>query len=201
MRTIERLSTPSKIQDYLNSIPFNFEKEEETCRSPKEVILTRTAHCFEGALFAAATLWLQGEPPLLFDLRTTPNDQEHVVALYRREGLWGAISKTNHSVLRFREPIYATLGELAKSYFHEYFLKDGTKTLREYSKNPFDLRKFGTAWVASSENLWNIDRALDRAPHSPIAPKKILRSLRKAEKIERISGELIEWTKGGKKRL
>jgi hypothetical protein len=80
-------------------------------------------------------------------------------------------------------------------------LKDGTKTLREYSKKPFDLREYGTSWVASGEDLWNLDRALDDAPHEHIAPKEILRSLRKAEKIERISSELIEWTKTGKKKL
>jgi hypothetical protein len=95
----------------------------------------------EGALLAAAILEFHGHKPLLLDLRSTNDDLDHVVALFKQFGCWGAISKTNHVVLRYREPVYKTLRELAMSYFHEYFLDNGKKTLREYSV-PFDLKSF-----------------------------------------------------------
>src|ERR1700733_9427348 len=129
-KTLKKLSTPAKIQDFLNSLPFNFEKKGETCRSPKASIEADTAHCFEGALIAAAALSLRGQKPLLLDLKASGKDMDHVVALFKRDGKWGAISKTNHAVLRYREPVYASVRELAMSYFHEYFLPSGVKTLR-----------------------------------------------------------------------
>ena len=102
--------------------------------SPRRVLATRTAHCFEGALLAATVLWMQGEIPLLLDLATNAQDIDHVVALYKCNGYWGAISKTNHAVLRFRDPVYKTIRELALSYFHEYYLEaTGEKTLISYS--------------------------------------------------------------------
>ena len=106
-----------------------------------EVLRAGKAHCMEGALLAAAILEFHGHKPLLLDLRSTSEDLDHVVALFKQNGYWGAISKTNHVVLRYREPIYGSVRELAMSYFHEYFLDNGKKTLREYSV-PVDLGKF-----------------------------------------------------------
>ncbi|MEK7600549.1 MAG: hypothetical protein AAB463_01130 [Patescibacteria group bacterium] len=179
------LRTPERVQDFLSALPANHEPEGDSCLSPHLVMQNRTAHCFEGALFAAATLWYHGQRPLLLDLQTAPHDFDHVVALFRRDGLWGAISKTNHAVLRWRDPIYRTVRELALSYFHEYFLDSGEKTLRAYSR-PFSLERFGAEWVVSDEPLWYIGDALDASPHSSIAPLRILRRARPAEAFERL---------------
>jgi len=193
LASLRRLSSPQKIQGYLESLPFNFEKSGETLMSPQRVLKEKRAHCLEGALLAAAALWLQGEKPLLLDLKTHKKDQEHVVALFRRNGYWGAISKTNHAVLRYRDPIYESVRELALSYFHEYFLNsNGQKTLESYS-TPFDLSTLGDAWVTDEEDLWHISKRLDRVRHFPVVPKKNQRQIRKATKVEREAGTITEW--------
>ncbi len=190
---LRSLKTPSKIQDFLETIPINFERGRETIRSPRRVLRDNTAHCLEGAMFAAAALWLQGEPPLLMDLNTTNDDENHVVALFRRHGRWGALSKTNHAVLRFREPVYKTLHELAVSYFHEYFLNDGRKTLRSFSA-PLDLRdKKYRGWATAEEDLWSISEALDRVPHKTIVPTSFIRALRRADPIEIKAGKIVQY--------
>ena len=129
---LKKLSTPIKIQNFLDALPMNFEKDGDTHRSPRAVLRAGKAHCIEGAMLAAAALWIQGEPPLILNLsaRMGKGDVDHVIALYKRGGAWGAVSKTNHAVLRFRDPIYRTLRELAASYFNEWFLlPSGEKTL------------------------------------------------------------------------
>lgn len=191
-KLFERLNNPAKVQDFLNSIPSNKELKGETCMSPRDVVKNKTAHCAEGALFAAAVFWYHGRKPLLLDLRTIDNDQDHVVALFRENGFWGAVSKTNHAVLRYREPIYKSVRELAMSYFHEYFLDNGQKTLREFSK-PFDLTKYGKDWITSDKSLLYIMDDLDDSPHEKILTSKQIKSLRKADKIEREAGLLKEW--------
>lgn len=192
-RILSSLKGPAQIQDFLNNLAFNFEKEGHRNASVKEVLNRREAHCFEGALLAAATLWIKGEKPLILDLRATKDDSDHVVSLFKRNGCWGAISKTNHGVLRYREPVYKTIRELALSYFHEYFLqKDGTKTLRSFSK-PFDLSKHGTSWLNSRENLAWLAYELDQSPHTEILKKGQAKTLRKADLIERKMGEIEEW--------
>src|SRR3989338_1352163 len=121
---LRKLNTPRKIQDFLNKVPINFEEEGETCHSPRTLLKKNKAHCVEGAMFAALALKLQGHKPLILDLATTKEDYDHVVAIFRENGCWGAISKTNHAVLRYREPVYRTIRELVMSYFHEYFMDD-----------------------------------------------------------------------------
>ncbi|HSE56795.1 MAG TPA: hypothetical protein VLB02_01785 [Candidatus Paceibacterota bacterium] len=190
----KQLKTPAKIQDFLNSLPFNFELKGETCRSPRRVLQHKTAHCLEGALFAAAALWFHGHKPLLLDLKSTKKDFDHVVALFKKDGCWGAISKTNHAVLRYREPIYKTVRELALSYFHEYFLDDGSKTLRSFSR-PLSLKQFGTSWITAEEDLWDIGATLDDAPHSPILTPSAIKNLRKADKVEIEAGKITEYKK------
>jgi hypothetical protein len=185
----KKLTTPAQIQDFLNSLSYNFEETGETCRSPREVLTHKSAHCLEGAYLAAAVLWYHGEKPLLMDLRSTKRDLDHVVALFKKNGHWGAISKTNHAVLRYREPVYKSVRELALSYFHEYFLDDGTKTLREYSL-PFSLKPYGVEWITSSEDLWEIGADLDDSTHVSILPPLI--KLRKADPVEIAAGKLVE---------
>ncbi|MFA6297108.1 MAG: hypothetical protein WC629_00940 [Candidatus Paceibacterota bacterium] len=193
MRQLKKLSTPQKIQDFLDTLPFNFEKGGDTYMSPKRVLKENKAHCIEGAMLAATALWMHGEQPLLLDLKAHPGDMDHVVALYKQNGYWGAISKTNHAVLRFRDPIYKTVRELALSYFHEYFLNTtGKKTLRGYSK-PLNLKKFGKEWITTEKDLWIIADALDNTKHFPFIPEKNKKSIRNAVKIEREAGSIIEW--------
>ncbi len=189
---LKSLNTPSKIQNYINSLPFNFEKKGETSRTVEEVLKANSAHCFEGALVGAASLWINGDRPLILDLRAHKRDLDHVVTLFSRDGYWGAISKTNHGVLRFREPVYKTIRELAMSYFHEYFLSDGAKTLRSYSK-PYDLSKVKINWFNGKHNLFDLSDLLDKSPHTEILNKKQIKNLRKADKIETEMGQITEW--------
>lgn len=193
LQVLRNLSTPIKIQNFLDKLPMNWEKKGETYMSPRRVLCERTAHCLEGAMLAAAALLLHGERPLLFDLRAH-GDDDHVVALYRRNGYWGAISKTNHASLRFRDPVYKTLRELALSYFHEYFSDStGKKVLREYSARPFDLRRYGTAWITAEDDLFHVAQDIDDAAHCAIVHPKNLRLLRPADAMERKAGRLREW--------
>ena len=133
-RTLARLSTPQAIQDYLVELPQNFEPDGDTARSVQSTLAAGRAHCIEGAMVAAFALWLQGHPPLLLDF-SAHQDMDHVIAPFRVDGKWGAISKTNYICLRWRDPVYRTVRELAMSYFHEY-AKGPRKTLRSYSR-PF----------------------------------------------------------------
>ena len=159
-----RLTTPETIQKFLFALKQNFEPRGDTCRSVRTVLREGNAHCIEGAMLAAAALWVHGEPPLLLDLRAV-NDSDHVVALFRRRGHWGALSKTNGPGLRYRDPVYRTLRELAMSYVHEYANKRNRKTLREYSA-AFDLRRIDPAvWVTGRKNAWLVGEKLDEARH------------------------------------
>jgi hypothetical protein len=188
-----RLTTAQKVQDYLDSLPINFELSGETNMSPRLVIQKKTAHCLEGAVFAAAVFWYHDKRPLLMDFRTTPNDEDHVIAPFKENGLWGAISKTNHAILRWRDPIYRTVRELAMSYAHEYVEWNGRKSLVEYSR-VLDMRRYRPeGWVIGMQNLdWLVDD-LDSIHHFPIAPKKNLRNLRRASKVELSAMKIIQW--------
>jgi hypothetical protein len=186
---LRRLDTPEKIQAYLDAIPQNFELGGETCLSVREALKQRRALCIEGAMIAAAALWVHGEPPLLMDLKAT-RDYDHIVTLYRRNGCWGAISKTNHPVLRWRDPVYRSLRELAMSYFHEYCNKRHQKTLRSYSA-AFDLRRLDPAtWVTQKKNCWDVGQALDAARHYPLITKRQAKSLRLRDALEREAHQL-----------
>src|SRR3989344_519667 len=198
-RKLKRLSTPKKIQDLLNALPFNKEKNGQTNYSVRESLRHKKAHCFEGALLASAALWITGRKPLILDLKTVRPDFDHVVALFKEGDYWGAISKTNHSVLRYRDPIYKSVRELAMSYFHEYFLTTGKKTLRSFSK-PFDLSKHGTIHAGSGASWLTPDVAqadlafeLDESPPFKILSPQQLRNLRKADKIEIKASEITEF--------
>jgi len=195
LQFIRKLTTPAKIQDFLNTLKFNFEKKGETLKSPVRVIREKNAHCFEGALLGAYLLSINGYKPLIVHLQATKNDFDHVVVPFKEGKCFGAISKTNHSVLRYREPVYNSIRELVMSYFHEYFTKDGKKNLRRYSA-PLDLSKLGKGWVSSQKDLWFIDKMLDNVKHYDIAPKKVFKKMRKADRIEILTGEIVEFKSG-----
>ena len=190
----KKLNSPEKIQDFINSIPANFEINGETCLSPLLSLEKNTAHCIEGAMLASAILWYHGERPIILDLKTSKADFDHTISLFKRDNLWGAISKTNHSVLRYRDPVYRSIRELVMSYFNEYFIDSGRKTLQSYS-GPFSLLQYEDDWLISKENMWAIPLDLDNAKHIEIAPKNILRKLRLADKIEIETGKITEWKK------
>lgn len=189
---LRKLNTPRKIQDFLNQIPINKETDGETCTSPLITLRRNIAHCMEGAVLAALALSMHGHRPLILDLRTTADDVDHLVALFKIDGCWGGITKTNHAVLRYREPIYRNVRELAASFFHEYFTNDGRKTLRQYSV-PFDLAKWKGDWIASDEDLWDLQTAIDDSPHQALLNRKQIAGLRRADEIERRAGKLEEW--------
>jgi hypothetical protein len=190
-RILRRLDSPQKIQTFLNALPQNFEPDGDTCLSVREVLRQRRAHCIEGAMVAATALWIHGEPPLLFDLEAV-NDYDHVVALFRRNGCWGAISKTNQFALRYRDPVYRTLRELALSYFHEYANGRGEKTLRRYSR-PFDLRSVDPAlWVTNPENCWELAERLDELQHWSLVTPRQVRGLRTRDRVERRAHKVRE---------
>ena len=192
LQVLEPLTTPRRVQDFLDTIPINHERRGETCSSPLVTLRRRSAHCMEGALLAALALWMHGHPPLIMDLKTTDDDVDHLVALFRLNGYWGGITKTNHAVLRYREPMFRDLRELAASYFHEYSLPDGRKTLRAYSK-PFDLRTVPGDWITTETPLWALERRIDRSPHLRLLNRRQIAGLRRADPIEIRAGKLTEW--------
>ena len=193
LNIIKKLNTPVKIQDFINNLSTNFEERGETCQSPRQVLKSRKAHCMEGAMLAAAILRYHGFKPLLVDLETSKEDYDHVLAVFKKEKCWGAITKTNHSVLRYREPVYRTIRELVMSYFHEYFLNSsGKKTLRKYSY-PVNLENFDKFdWEASEDEIWFIPDYLTKVKHFPILTKSQIQRLRKADKIEIRAGKLVD---------
>jgi hypothetical protein len=162
--TLARLDTPLAIQAFLDATPYS---TEPIYRSPLSVLRDRRAHCFDGALLAAAALRRMGEPPLILDLRAH-DDDDHVLAIFRRHGRYGCIAKSNTSVLRFREPVYRGLRELAMSFFDLYYNLDRKKSLREYSR-PLDLASFDRYdWMASDAELERIAERLDTIHHEPL---------------------------------
>jgi hypothetical protein len=191
---INKLNTPQKVQDFLNGLRFNFEASGETLKSPILVMRHKMGHCIEGAMLGAFILSQHGFTPYLMHLKATKGDFDHVVAPFKMGGFWGALSKTNHAVLRYREPIYKNVRELALSYFHEYFLDNGQKTLREYS-TLLNLNDFEKGWETLSDDLWGIDQELDRIKHFDIVPKSYLKKLRKADRIEIEAGKIVEYKK------
>jgi hypothetical protein len=189
---LERLDTPEKIQAFLFGLRQNFEPDGDSCNSVREVLRRRRAHCIEGAMLAACALWIHGEPPLLLDLQAV-KDYDHVVALFRRGGCWGAISKTNGIGLRWRDPIYRNLRELAMSYFHEYYNRWDHKTLRTYSR-PFDLRRLKPGeWVTPEDGAWDLIDTLEALPHYRLVTGAQLRRVVRRDPFERAVGGLLQY--------
>jgi len=190
---LDRLSTPQKIQAFLNAIPANHELGGETILSVREVLRQRRAHCIEGAFVAACALWVHGEPPLVMHMDCAASDFPHVVALYRRGGAWGALSKTNGAVLRFRDPVYRSLRELAMSYFHEYSDRRGRKSLRSHSA-AFDLRRVDPAlWVTCASACTEVNDRLAALRHYPLISPAQQRLLSPRDAFERKVAKVVEY--------
>ena len=157
-RAWAQLTRPRKIQDFLDGVPYS---NESGYRCPLRVLHDRVAHCFDGALFGAAAMRRLGHPPLIVNMLANDQDDDHMLALYRRDGHWGAVAKSNFAGLRFREPIYRTLHELVMSYFEEFYNVEGKKTLRSYTV-PLNLRPFDKFdWMTSDGPLERIGKRLD----------------------------------------
>jgi hypothetical protein len=175
---LKPLASPIKIQEYLDSIPYNTTKRT---LSPLLVMKERMAHCMDGGMFAASALRRLGYPPLIVDL-TAENDDDHIIAVFREGNCWGAIAKSNTTVLRFREPVYRSLRELSMSYFDVYYNLNSQKTLRGYSR-AMDLSRFDDRdWETTGEDLEFIGNSTYKVRHYPLVTKKQIRSLNKVPK-------------------
>jgi len=173
----KQFKKPIDIQIFLNRLLYN---SEYVTNSPKNVFLKQRANCFEGALFAAAILRTMGHKPLIVDL-VAENDDDHVIAIYKQNNCFGAVAKSNTTLLRFREPVYRSLRELIMSYFDFYINTLGEKTLRTYS-NPVNLTKFDKYdWMTTDSDLEFIGDYLYTIKHNNIVGSKSLRSLNIAD--------------------
>lgn len=188
--TLRRLDTPFKIQRYIDEdIGYNTEPGGDTCYSPRLVLRHGVAHCMEGALFAAAALRVNGFPPLLLDLEAV-RDVDHVLAIFRQRRHWGAVAKSNYSGLRFREPVYRSLRELAMSYFEHYYNLRGEKTLRAYSR-PVNLRRFDhIGWMTSEVDVWEIPTYLCTVSHRSLLSPVMERNLSPLDRRLKAAGLL-----------
>ena len=178
LRLFGKLSSPIKIQLYLNRMAYD---PDYGARSPRWIIKEKKAHCFEGAIFAAAALRQLSHRPRLVDIRSW-NDDDHVIAVFKERGLWGAVAKSNFTVIRFREPVYRSLRELVMSYFDVYFNALGEKTMRSYSL-PLDLSQFdGRRWMTTDGDLEYIGDKLNAIKHIPVITRGMIRRLNRADK-------------------
>jgi len=183
LAVLRRLHTPWRVQEYLNRLPYD---HDDGCVSPVNVVRERKAQCLEGALLAAACLKLAGKRPLIMDLRAY-RDDDHVIAVFREDGLWGAVSKSSFITLEYREPAYRSIRELAMSYFDFYIDERARISLREYSR-PMDLRRFGDGWISSDKDLEYIGARLDDTAH--------YRLVKRGARLKKKDGALLErtWT-------
>jgi len=165
------------VQRFLDELPYNL---RYTARSPKDVLRRRTASCLEGGIFAAAALRVLGFPPLIFDLEAE-QDTDHVIAIFKVRGHWGAVAKSNFTGCRYREPAYRTLRELAMSYFNIYFNLRFERTLRTYSR-PVNLARFDRRdWMTTEKEIWFIAEHLCEIPHIRLLTPAMERNLSRVD--------------------
>src|SRR5881409_1252641 len=178
LRTLRALKTPAGIQKFLDDLPYNL---SFTACSPKKVLHDRTASCLEGGIFAAAALRILGFPPLIFDLEAE-QDTDHVVAVFKVRGHWGAIAKSNYAGLAWREPIHRTLRELVMSYFYAYFNLRRERTLRTFSR-PVNLARFDDrAWMTTDKEVWFIPEYLLTISHTPLLRPSMAKRLTRLDR-------------------
>jgi hypothetical protein len=201
-RILSRLSTPARIQDYVDKLRYNLEEKGDTYYSPRLVMRRKEADCIEAAVFAAAALRFHGNKPLLIDLTASREDSDHVLAVFRRNGRWGALGKSKYTFFAYREPVYKSIRELALSYFELYFNVRGKKTMRSFSRRPLNLAMFdGKKWMTTEEPVHYIAVQLDRIPHEKVMNDGMARRLRIVPTLDREAGELWIRRKGLLKEL
>jgi hypothetical protein len=179
-RALSALESPRGVQRALDAMPYHL---AATAWSPRRVLRERTAHCLEGAIFAAAALRVLGFAPLLLDLEAV-QDTDHVIAIFQEREHWGAIAKSNFSGLRYREPVYRSLRELVMSYFEGYINLRGDRTLRAYSR-PVNLARFDRAhpgWMIAETDLWWVAEHLLEIRHTPLLTPGMIRQLSRVDR-------------------
>jgi hypothetical protein len=178
LRALRSLHTPAKIQAFLDKIPYHL---AGTAYSPRLVLREKTAHCLEGAVFAAAALRVNGYAPLILDFEAK-HDSDHVIAVFQQDRAWGAIASSNFSGLRYRAPVYKSLRELAMSYFNDYFNERRERTLRNFSQ-PVNLKRFDAKnWMTREDNIWFIAEYLCDIPHTKLLTPRMERALTPVDK-------------------
>src|SRR6266496_2925647 len=186
LRKLRALKTPTGVQRFLDDLPYNL---RYTARSPKKVLHDRTASCLEGGIFGAAALRVIGFPALIFDLEAE-QDTDHVVAIFRVRGHWGAVAKSNFTGCRYREPVYRNLRELAMSYFNIYFNLRGERTLRRYSRR-VNLARFDTLdWMTRGKPIWFIAEYLCEIPHISLLTSAMAKNLTRVDQ-RTLRGEML----------
>jgi hypothetical protein len=176
-RKLRSLKDPHGIQRLLDSMPYHL---ANTAWSPRRVLRENTSHCFEGALFAAAALRANGYPPLILDLEAD-HDTDHVIAIYRMNGHWGAVAKSNYTGCRYREPVYRSLRELALSYFDVYFNLRAERTLRTFSR-PVNMARFDSrGWMTADEDLWYVAEYLFTIGHYRLLTPAMIKKLHRLD--------------------
>jgi hypothetical protein len=177
LRKVRSFKDPHGIQQFLDDQPYHL---ADTAWSPRRVLRENTSHCFEGATFAAAALRVNGYLPLVIDLEAE-HDTDHVIAVYKQHGHWGAVAKSNYTGCRYREPVYRTLRELAMSYFEVYFNLRRERTLRTFS-NPVNLARFDRLeWMITDQHLWFIAEYLFTIRHFPLLSPKMAKRLHRLD--------------------
>ncbi len=177
LRKFRSMKDAHGIQKFLDAIPYHL---EDTAWSPRRVLGEETAHCLEGAIFAAAALRANGYPPLLLDFEAE-NDTDHVIAIYKRDGGWGAVAKSNFTGCRYREPVYRTLRELALSYFNIYCNLRRERTLRRFS-GPVNLKRFDRQqWMTTDKPVWFIVYHLFDIKHYPLLTPTMEKKLHRVD--------------------
>jgi hypothetical protein len=186
LRKLRSMKDPHGIQRFLDAMPYHL---EDTAWSPRRVLAEGTSHCLEGAIFAAAALRVSGYPPLLLDFEAQ-HDTDHVIAVYRQDGCWGAVAKSNYTGCRGREPVYRTLRELALSYFNIYLNLRRERTLRRYS-GPVNLKRFDDLhWMTTERPVWFIAYYLCDIKHHSLMTKAQEKRLHRAD-LRLFQGEIL----------
>jgi hypothetical protein len=187
LRFLRSLNSPAKIQRFLDEVPYNL---ANTAWSPRLVMQKKTAHCLEGAFFAAAALRANGYPPLILDMEAV-RDTDHVIAVFQQGKAWGAIASSNYATCRFRSPVYKSLRELALSYFEGYFNLRAERTLRTFSTHPINLSRFDKKnWMLSEKPLWYIAEYLFDVPHTNLLTPAMEKNLTRLDPRSFKSGQL-----------
>ena len=181
LRTLRALDTPVKVQRHLDGVAYNHEVGGATCRSPRRVMRDRTAQCAEGAFFAAAAFRVHGRTPLIVDLEAE-RDDDHLLAVYRDRGHWGAVGKSKFAGLRYRAPVYRTVRELVLSYFEDYYNYAGERTLRRYSRATSLVRFDRIGWMTSEADLWPVIAHFVELPHVRLLPPGLAKRLPRKDK-------------------
>jgi hypothetical protein len=164
-RLIKRLRTPHAVQLFLNRLPYNTEPHGDTLRSFRQVVRHKTAHCLEGALFAACVLEQHGYPALLLGLESV-DLLDHVIFVYRHRGRWGSVARSRDPGLHGRKPVFRSPRALALSYCDPYI--DYTGRVKGYSVVELDKAMGSYDWRFSKRNVWAVENMLLKVKQLPV---------------------------------